>query len=132
MTKEEMANQKKPNGEPVMDPAFMKSAMEDFFAHLMSLCEKKNRGYAQTDVTGDALHNFRQAEQDWDVSMMRYAGILQGKHIAAWKTWVRTGEAPDKPWRILGDIAVYCFLKYCIGIDQGDWTHKQVMEDVAE
>ncbi|KKK54203.1 hypothetical protein LCGC14_3087100 [marine sediment metagenome] len=76
-----------------------------------------------------ALANFRQAAEDFEISMHTYAMILQGKHYRAWKTYVRTGGAPDKPFRILGDIIVYAFLMYCIGVDQGAWGHEEVLED---
>jgi len=113
----------------VMAPGRMDTLMHEFFAHLMSKCQRKNKAYAETDVTSDALNNFREAAGDYDISMMKYASILQGKHVRALKTWIRTGEAPDKPYRILGDIIVYAFLMYCISVDQGTFDHEEVLED---
>lgn len=112
-----------------MPPAEMSRLMYGFFERLMAKCERKNKAYAETDATADALNNFRQAAEDFDISMGTYAMILQGKHYRAWKTYTRTGEAPDKPFRILGDIIVYAFLMYCIGCDTGAWTHEEVLED---
>ncbi len=112
-----------------MPPVEMARLMHGFFEHLMEKCERKNKAYAETDATADALANFRQASGDFGISMHTYAMILQGKHYRAWKTYVRTGGAPDKPFRILGDIIVYAFLMYCIGADQGAWSHEEVMED---
>ena len=114
---------------PSMSPERMDELMFEFINHLMKKCAKKNKAYAETDVTADALNNFREAADDFDISMNTYAMILQGKHYRAWKTFVRTGEAPDKPFRILGDIIVYALIMYCIGIDQGTWTHEEVLED---
>ncbi len=112
-----------------MSPEHMDELMFEFINHLMKKCAKKNKAYAETDVTADALNNFREAADDFGISMNTYAMILQGKHYRAWKTFVRTGEAPDKPFRILGDIIVYALIMYCIGIDQGTWTHEEVLED---
>ena len=112
-----------------MPPEEMTRLMHGFFSHLMEKCERKNKAYAETDATADALANFRQASGDFGISMHTYAMILQGKHYRAWKTYVRTGGAPDKPFRILGDIIVYAFLMYCIGVDQGAWGHEEVLED---
>ena len=112
-----------------MPPEEMTRLMRGFFERLMEKCERKNRAYAETDATADALNNFRQAADDFGISMNTYAMILQGKHHRAWKTYVRTGEAPDRPFRILGDIIVYAFLMYCIGCDRGDWSHEEVLED---
>ena len=112
-----------------MSPKRMDSLIFEFINHLMKKCAKKNKAYAETDATADALNNFREAADDFDISMNTYVMILQGKHYRAWKTFVRTGEAPDKPFRILGDIIVYALIMYCIGIDQGTWTHEEVLED---
>ncbi len=112
-----------------MPPAEMKRLMHGFFKRLMEKCERKNKAYAETDATADALANFRQAAEDFGISMPTYAMILQGKHYRAWKAYVRTGEAPDKPFRILGDIIVYAFLMYVIGCDQAAWSHEDVMAD---
>ncbi len=114
----------------VMSPGRMDKLMREFFEHLMVKCQKKNKAYAETDATSDALNNFREAALDYDITMTKYAHILQGKHYRAFKTWMRTGEAPDKPFRILGDIIVYAFIMYCIGVDEGTWKHEQeVLED---
>lgn len=113
----------------VMSPGRMDKLMVDFFHHLMEKCRRKNKAYAETDATSDALNNFRQAAEEFGISKTTYAMILQGKHYRAWKTFVRTGEAPDKPERILGDIIVYAFLMYCIGVDEGKWKHEEVIED---
>ncbi len=112
-----------------MPPERMEKLMAELFQHLMAKCARKNRAYAETDATADALANFRQAASDFGISMNTYAMILQGKHYRAWKAFVRTGEAPDKPFRILGDIIVYGFLMYCIGVDQGLWSHEDVIND---
>lgn len=114
----------------VMSPGRMDKLMREFFEHLMEKCQRKNKAYAETDATSDALNNFRQAAAEYDITMTKYAHILQGKHYRAFKTWMRTGEAPDKPFRILGDIIVYAFIMYCIGVDEGKWKHEQeVLED---
>lgn len=114
----------------VMSPGRMDKLMREFFEHLMEKCQRKNKAYAETDATSDALNNFREAAAEHGISKMTYAMILQGKHYKAWKTFVRTGEAPDKPFRILGDIIVYAFIMYCIGVDEGTWKHEQeVLED---
>ncbi|KKL09115.1 hypothetical protein LCGC14_2569070 [marine sediment metagenome] len=114
----------------VMSPGRMDKLMREFFEHLMKKCQRKNKAYAETDATSDALNNFREAAEDFGISKLTYAMILQGKHYRAWKTFVRTGEAPDKAFRILGDIIVYAMLMYCIGIDEGKWKHEQeVLED---
>ncbi len=114
----------------VMSPGRMDKLMREFFEHLMEKCQRKNKAYAETDATSDALNNFREAAADYDITMTKYAHILQGKHYRAFKTWMRTGEAPDKPFRILGDVIVYAFLMYCIGVDEGKWKHEQeVLED---
>ncbi len=114
----------------VMSPGRMDKLMREFFEHLMEKCQRKNKAYAETDATSDALNNFREAAADFGISKLTYAMILQGKHYRAWKTFVRTGEAPDKAFRILGDIIVYAMLMYCIGVDEGKWKHEQeVMED---
>ncbi len=114
----------------VMSPGRMDKLMREFFEHLMEKCQRKNKAYAETDATSDALNNFREAAAEHGISKMTYAMILQGKHYRAWKTFVRTGEAPDKPFRILGDIIVYAFIMYCIGVDEGKWKHEQeVLED---
>ncbi len=109
----------------VMSPGRMDKLMREFFEHLMEKCQRKNKAYAETDVSSDALNNFREAAEDFGISKLTYAMILQGKHYRAWKTFVRTGEAPDKAFRILGDIIVYAFLMYCIGVDEGKWKHEQ-------
>ncbi len=114
----------------VMAPGRMDKLMREFFSHLMEKCQRKNKAYAETDATSDALNNFREAAADFGISKLTYAMILQGKHYRAWKTFVRTGEAPDKAFRILGDIIVYAMLMYCIGVDEGKWKHEQeVMND---
>ncbi len=114
----------------VMSPGRMDKLMREFFEHLMVKCQRKNKAYAETDATSDALNNFREAAADFGISKLTYAMILQGKHYRAWKTFVRTGGAPDKAFRILGDIIVYAMLMYCIGIDEGKWKHEQeVMND---
>jgi len=114
----------------VMSPGRMDKLMREFFEHLMEKCQRKNKAYAETDATSDALNNFRQAAEEFGISKLTYAMILQGKHYRAWKTFVRTGEAPDKAFRILGDIIVYAFLMYAIGVDEGKWKHEQeVLED---
>ena len=114
----------------VMSPGRMDKLMREFFEHLMAKCQRKNKAYAETDATDDALNNFREAAAEHDISKLTYAMILQGKHSKAWKTFVRTGEAPDKAFRILGDIIVYAFIMYCIGVDEGKWKHEQeVLED---
>ena len=114
----------------VMSPGRMDKLMREFFEHLMEKCQRKNKAYAETDATSDALNNFREAAADFGISKLTYAMILQGKHYRAWKTFVRTGEAPDKAFRILGDIIVYAFLMYCIGVDENKWKHEQeVLED---
>ena len=114
----------------VMSPGRMDKLMREFFEHLMKKSQRKNKAYAETDTTSDALNNFREAAAEFDISKLTYAMILQGKHYRAWKTFVRTGKAPDKAFRILGDIIVYAFLMYCIGIDEGKWKHEQeVLED---
>ncbi len=114
----------------IMSPGRMDKLMREFFEHLMAKCQRKNKAYAETDATSDALNNFREAAADFGISKLTYAMILQGKHYRAWKTFVRTGEAPDKAFRILGDIIVYAMLMYCIGIDEGKWKHEQeVMND---
>ncbi|KKK70928.1 hypothetical protein LCGC14_2919030, partial [marine sediment metagenome] len=95
----------------------------------MEKCQRKNKAYAETDVSSDALNNFREAAQEYDISMMKYASILQGKHSRAWKTFMRTGEAPDKAFRILGDIIVYAFLMYCISVDEETFDHEEVLDD---
>ncbi|KKL12441.1 hypothetical protein LCGC14_2535780, partial [marine sediment metagenome] len=75
-------------------------------------------------------NNFREAAEDFGILKLTYAMILQGKHYRAWKTFVRTGEAPDKAFRILGDIIIYAFIMYTIGCDEGKWKHEQeVLED---
>ncbi|KKL27774.1 hypothetical protein LCGC14_2381810 [marine sediment metagenome] len=113
-----------------MSPGRMYYLMREFFEMLMKKCQRKNKAYAETDATSDALNNFREAAADFGISKLTYAMILQGKHYRAWKTFVRTGEAPDKAFRILGDIIVYAMLMYCIAIDEGKWKHEQeVMED---
>jgi len=109
----------------VMSPGRMDKLMREFFEHLMKKCQRKNKAYAETDATADALNNFRQAAEEFGISKLTYAMILQGKHYRAWKTFVRTGEAPDKAFRILGDIIVYAFLMYCIGVDEHKWEHEQ-------
>ncbi len=114
----------------VMSPGRMDKLMREFFEHLMKKSQRKNKAYAETDTTSDALNNFREAAEEFGISKLTYAMILQGKHYRAWKTFVRTGEAPDKAFRILGDIIVYAFLMYCIGVDEGKWKHEQeVLED---
>lgn len=114
----------------VMSPGRMDKLMREFFEHLMTKCQRKNKAYAETDATSDALNNFREAAADFGISKLTYAMILQGKHYRAWKTFVRTSEAPDKAFRILGDIIVYAFLMYCIGVDEDKWKHEQeVMKD---
>ena len=113
----------------VMSPKRMDKLMLDFFNHLMSKCQRKNKAYAETDATSDALNNFREAAADYDISMTKYAHILQGKHYRAFKTFMRTGDSPDLPYRILGDVIVYAFLMYCIGVDEGTWNHEEVLED---
>ncbi len=114
---------------PFMSPERMDLLMKEFLECLTNKCAKKNKAYAETDVTADALNNFREAAADFGISMSTYAMILQGKHYRAWKTFVRTGEAPDKPFRILGDIIVYALIMYCIAIEQGTWTHEEVLDD---
>jgi hypothetical protein len=114
----------------VMSPGRMDKLMREFFEMLMKKCQRKNKAYAETDATSDALNNFREAEKTFDTKMMLYAEILKDKHRRAWQTYVRTGEAPDKPFRILGDTIVYALLQYCIAIDQKLWDHEQeVMQD---
>ena len=113
----------------VMSPGRMDKLMREFFEHLMEKCQRKNKAYAETDATSDALNNFREAEETFDIKMMLYAEILKDKHRRAWQTYVRTGEAPDKPFRILGDTIVYALLQYCIAVDQGFWDHEAVLKD---
>ncbi len=113
----------------VMPPGRMDKLMREFFEHLMAKCQRKNKAYAETDATSDALNNFREAAADFGISKLTYAMILQGKHYRAWKTFVRTGEAPDKAFRILGDIIVYAMLMYCIGCDESTWSHEEVLDD---
>ena len=114
----------------VMSPGRMDKLMREFFEMLMKKCQRKNKAYAETDTTSDALNNFREAAADFGISKLTYAMILQGKHYRAWKTFVRTGESPDKAFRILGDIIIYAFIMYTIGCDEGKWKHEQeVLED---
>ena len=76
---------------PFMSPEHMDLLMKEFLNHLMKKCAKKNKAYAETDATADALNNFREAADDFDISMNTYAMILQGKYYRAWKSFVRTG-----------------------------------------
>lgn len=103
--------------------------MREWLGHLLGMCKRKNDAYAETDVTADALNNFREAASEYGVSMMTYAMIMQGKHERGWKSFTRTGKAPNKPWRVLGDRLVYCLLQYCIAVDQGMWTHEEAIGD---
>lgn len=112
-----------------MAPERMELLMREWLSHLLAKCARKNEAYAETDVTGDALNNFREAEADWGIPMLTYAGVLQGKHYRAWRAYVRTGKAPDKPFRILGDLLVYCLLQYAILIDRGVVDHAEVLND---
>lgn len=113
----------------VLSPTRMDKLMQEFFKHLTLKCQRKNKAYAETDVTSDALNNFREVEKAFGIDMMLYAEILKDKHRRAWQTYVRTGEAPDKAFRILGDMIVYALIQYCIAIDQGLWDHEMVLKD---
>jgi hypothetical protein len=107
-------------------------ALDAFYAHCMETFHRKNRGYANTEVSGDVLENFRSEARDHEISMLKYARIMRGKHEKAWKTFVNHGYAPDKAWRILKDRVNYALLEYLIALDRGDFTEEDVLDDTGE
>ena len=104
----------------------------ELFEHATETFKRKNKGYADAERTLDVLENFRSEAKRWGVSMLTYAGIMRGKHEKAWHTFVRGGEVPDFPWRILKDRLVYTLIEYLIAIDQNVWWHEEVMQDTKE
>lgn len=84
---------------------------EFFEQYLLPNYVRKNRAYAQTDTTKDAFSNFRRNAQRWGITEEQAWGNLWGKHVDAIETWVRTGETPDRIYRILNDSATYCLMQ---------------------
>lgn len=113
-----------------MDQAI--ETLDRFYAHCMETFHRKNRGYANTEVSRDVLENFRSEAADHAVSMLKYARILRGKHEKSWKTFVNHGHAPDKPWRILKDRVNYALLEYLIALDNNLIEEADVLADVGE
>lgn len=119
------------------DPKFTKvqdaiDSLDKFYSHCMETFHRKNHGYANTEVSADVLENFRSEAVDHEVSMLKYARIMRGKHEKAWKTFVNHGYAPDKPWRILKDRVNYALLEYLIAIDQNMFTEEDVLNDTGD
>lgn len=102
-----------------------------FEEYLLVNYRRKNKGYAQPDVTGDAFANFREAAKKWGMSEEQYWGSLWGKHVVAIETWVRTGKAPDKIHRILNDVATYTLMLIAKLLLDEKLTYEEVFGDPA-